>query len=130
MLEEQNKQSPGAAAATTILSFVMLFIELFLLGLIIWQTTYLASQFLRIFDNFGVELPVLTVMLLSLPGKVYGTIAITLGLLLLAKEWTITSQAVKMWINLLGGVGLLAFAVLFHLSLLLPWMSFLASFPE
>jgi hypothetical protein len=57
------------------------------------------------------------------PAKVYAVTAACLGILLIVKETTIANQSIKLGINILASVVLLVFAVLFHMSLLMPWMS-------
>jgi hypothetical protein len=110
---------------SAVLSFIMLVIDLFLLGLIAWQTLIFREEFQDIFNKFGVQLPAFTSLLLSVPGKVYLAVATCLAICLLVKELTIANQSIKLGINMVAGVALLVFAALFHLSLLMPWMSML-----
>jgi hypothetical protein len=106
-----------------VLCFVTLTIDMFLLGLILWQTTVFRQSFQGFFSDFGVELPYFTAMLLSVPGKVYVVAVACLSMILMAKEITISDTSSKLIINLSVGVALLIFAVLFHFALLMPWMS-------
>ena len=58
-----------------------------------------------------------------MPGKVYTLSVICLAIILSVKELTISNQSLKLGINIVAGVALITFAVLFHFSLLMPWMS-------
>jgi hypothetical protein len=106
-----------------VLSIIMLAIDLSLLGLIAWQTLDTRERFIEIFTNMGAKIPVLTSILLSVPGKVYLVVATSLAIFLVVKEYTITNLSIKLGINMVAGIVLLLFAALFHLSLLMPWMT-------
>jgi hypothetical protein len=121
MMNEQESRSSSAATHT--LSILMLSLDIFLLGIIVWITTLVRCRFEAIFHDFGAQLPIITTLLLFVPGKVYAMTATCFGFLLLVKEYTISKQSLKLAINLVAGVALLAFTALFPLAMLLPWMS-------
>jgi hypothetical protein len=118
-----DQESRTSKTVSLVLSLVTVTIDMFLLGLILWQTTFFRPRFQGIFKDFDVQLPAYTALLLSIPGKVYVVTAACIGIILMVKEITISNQSIKLGINMVSGVALLAFAVLFHLALLLPWMS-------
>jgi hypothetical protein len=110
-------------SAPYVLSLFVLLLDTILLGAIVWITTIVRWRFEAIFTDFGVNLPIVTMLILSVPGKVYAMLTAGLAIILLAKELMIVDARRKLRINIVAGVALLAFAALFSLAMLLPWMS-------
>jgi hypothetical protein len=122
-----EQESKPLNVVPLVASLALLASDVVLLLVIIWITTDVRDRFEKIFSDFEAQLPVLTKMFLSVPGSVYVVMAASFGIFLLVKELTISNQSVKLGINLVAGVVLLAFAALFPLTMLLPWMTLIQS---
>ena len=105
------------------MSIFILVIDLVGLALLGLLAQHIIPDFLKIFEEFETELPVLTQWLVSVPPTWYvGTFA-GIGVLLVLKEIVIRNAVVKSTLNLVAGLALLAFAAVAVVGLFLPLIS-------
>ena len=116
----QPKKSKPASAGSSVLSVFILVIDLVGLALLGLLARFTLPRFMKILEEFEVELPVLTQWVLSVPPTWYVGAFAGIGVLLVLKEIVIRNAAFKSGLNLLAGLALLAFAAVAVVALFLP----------
>jgi len=101
-----------------VLSVFALAADLIVLLLLAYLTTVVRGNFEEISLDFGTTASALTGTLLLVPNGAYLSFLTAVGILLVIKEVTITNQSVKLGLNIVVGMAMLAFAALFYLALL------------
>ncbi|MFC1597509.1 hypothetical protein ACFL5Q_06190 [Planctomycetota bacterium] len=123
---EPQETSPrfGGAGVVSVGILAVDVVTLAVLGLCM---TYARARIGAMFEEFGVELPAMTQLLLSVPTGVVVLVLVGAGALLVAKEGMVRKASVRLTLNLLAALGLLAFAALVVVALFLPLMSLMHS---
>ena len=104
-------------------SIAVLVIDLTLLAGIAVGTIRARASFSKIFDDFEAELPLLTQLLMSVPGWLIILGAVLAAAIVGLKELAIRNAAVNLLLNLAVLVGLLGLAALLAVALFLPLVS-------
>jgi len=89
--------------------------------------TYARARCAATFEEFGVELPAMTRVVLSVPAGVVVLVLVGAGVLLLAKEGVIRKASVRLTLNLLAGLGLLGVGAVLVAALSLPLLALINS---
>ena len=77
-------------------------------------------RFVEMFAEMEIELPLITKFLLSIPPAVYVVLCSSLILALVLKEVLIQANATKLTVNIIVGVGELAYLCVYVIALILP----------
>jgi len=119
----QQDEGRGAGIAMHVFSGLALMVDLVLLVMAGYLTTFVRPNFVKVLQDFDTELPVLTQWMISVPGMVFVGVFFGITALLVLKEIVVEQAAVKLGANLAAGLAVLAFAAIFYLSLFLPLSS-------
>lgn len=113
-------QANPRTAASSGASLLVLVIAVGLLVLAAGAAIVLPARFAPIFADFGVELPVLTRLVLSVPGYVQGAVLVAIASALVAKELLLRDNTTKLVVNLAGLLVALVFAAALVVGLFVP----------
>ena len=115
------------SAMSRFFTVTTLLIDVCLLAVAAYLVTVVRASFEKIFADFGVALPPITVAILSLPASISLPVLACIGVMLAVEEATVRSDGVRLGIHVAAGAGLLLFAIAFYMSLLIPLMALVRS---
>ena len=121
---EKQTETNWADMVMALLSVAAMLIDFCLLLVVGYVTTVLRASFAEIFEDFGAELPSMTVALLAVPNWLFLGTFTTLAIVLIIKEIALRRLAlVSLCLNVVVGLGLLAAGFMTYLTLSLPMWS-------
>jgi len=115
----------GASRGIGILSWALAIIDAALSMLLALGVPPTVNRFKNMFREMQLKegLPALTELFLAVPGGIYALGFGTLAALLIGKEFFLRNKKLTLGINVVVGIGLLAFGLLYILGLYLPMVS-------
>ena len=116
----QQDQACSSSVAMHVASAVALLIDLVLLAMAGYLATCVRPNFVKLIEDFDAELPAITLLTISVPGILLVAVFLGIAAFLALKEILVPYAAVKLGVNLVAGLAVLAFAAVFYLSLLMP----------
>lgn len=117
-MEPQDTNSRSGVAGVA--SVIVLAVDIVVLGVLALGMTCGRARSAEMFREFDVDLPAMTQVLLSVPTGVSVLVLVGAATLLVIKEGVIQKASVRLTLNLLAGLGLLALAALLVVALFLP----------
>jgi len=117
-MEPQDTSSRSGVAG--IASVIVLAVDIVVLGVLALGMTCGRAKSAEMFREFDVDLPAMTQLLLSVPTGVSVLVLVGATALLVIKEGVVRKVSVRLTLNLLAGLGILAFAALLVVALFLP----------
>jgi len=123
MNKTTKQQGKGIAVASIVLMCVAVIISL----VASISPLLVAPRFRKVFEEQGIESPLVSAILLSIPGIVYLALFLTMCAGLIIKEWLIRNKSITLAVNIIVAFLIIGFHGLYVIALFLSLSPLLGS---